>query len=385
MPALSFSLIFLFFASLSLAQETSGKKYHSLAFANIHELPELISEDLGGGSIADGVAQDFVEIFEQQTYLHDELLRMINFKGFIDIPQKDASLQNDPVKIQPGALFLLGDYSHNHIYIFSYQPNGDQAVVSFEYVFTQVSMSRYGVGGQLHSQRTPGGIHYFSALKQMSKITAPDAIWRPYEYMGDKSVYGSSFASSPYQESDHFRDNAITSKIFTMAGLEARNQDSLLRNIYIHGSPDTEFFGFHKSHGCPRVTNRVALLLHQLYQEDRFIMKGDIKNWEHPKNQPLRENPTLINIVFDPSLPVNELNHYTAYEYQNREALPPQEEPDMDAPRKADDQDFHEDPSEESDAQCLPGSQEYCRNVYLEFIRRGGAPMLSDSPLLLRP
>ena len=113
-----------------------------------------------------------------------------------------------------------------------------------------VSTSKYGVGNQEGSLRTPLGCHVIS--QKIGAGAAPLTIFRDRVNTGKFATVNMKVPFSG--------DDLITTRVLRLGGLEpGRNQggsvDSYRRLIYIHGSPDEGLIGRPASHGCVRMKN----------------------------------------------------------------------------------------------------------------------------------
>jgi len=107
-----------------------------------------------------------------------------------------------------------------------------------------VSTSRFGVGNEPGSYRTPTGWHQIA------------------EVIGVGAPLGQRFESrtpvgDPLTTWTGGRGDAILSRILWLEGLEPeKNHHSHSRYIYIHGTHQEELLGTPASHGCIRMGNR---------------------------------------------------------------------------------------------------------------------------------
>lgn len=122
-----------------------------------------------------------------------------------------------------------------------------QQQVLFEYA---VSTSRYGVGNQDGSFKTPLGEH--SIAQKIGDGCAREEVFigrQPQGLLSDLLAAGTELP-----------EDIITARILRLQGLEPGiNQgdgvDSYQRYIYIHGSADEASIGLPASHGCVRMRN----------------------------------------------------------------------------------------------------------------------------------
>ncbi len=122
-----------------------------------------------------------------------------------------------------------------------------QQQVLFEYA---VSTSRYGVGNQDGSFKTPLGEH--SIAQKIGDGCARDEVFigrQSQGLLGDLQAVGACLP-----------EDIITARILRLEGLQPGiNQgdgiDSYQRYIYIHGTADEASIGLPASHGCVRMRN----------------------------------------------------------------------------------------------------------------------------------
>ena len=131
----------------------------------------------------------------------------------------------------------------------------------------QISTSKYGVGSDIGSNRTPEGIH-----KIRNKIGAGARSGTIFK--GRKSI--GQIADIIEDKTDDPEDY-VTSRIMWLEGLEPQiNQggqiDSYLRYIYIHGTHEEGLIGTPASHGCIRMLNKDVIELFDMVEEGTFVV-----------------------------------------------------------------------------------------------------------------
>ena len=122
-----------------------------------------------------------------------------------------------------------------------------------------VSTSRYGVGGEEGSFKTPLGMH------------------RVFEKIGYGALLGTIFERRKntgkiariYTDNTDLPEDIITTRIIRLEGSEegvnkGKGVDSLRRFIYIHGTPEEGLIGKPASRGCIRMKNRDIIELFDL-------------------------------------------------------------------------------------------------------------------------
>ena len=107
-----------------------------------------------------------------------------------------------------------------------------------------ISSSKYGVGFDEGSYKTPLGLHYIK--KKIGKNVPINGIFKFRKYYGDLSIPN----DPEYMEKD-----LITTRILWLSGMDDENKLSYYRYIYIHGTPEETSIGKPSSHGCIRMKN----------------------------------------------------------------------------------------------------------------------------------
>jgi lipoprotein-anchoring transpeptidase ErfK/SrfK len=133
-----------------------------------------------------------------------------------------------------------------------------------------VSTSRYGVGEEEGSEKTPRGRH------------------RVAEKIGEGAAEGAVFVGRRPTGEICTRDlvsrapgrDWILSRILWLEGLEeGRNRggsvDSHDRYIYIHGTPEEDAIGHPASHGCVRMRNADVVALFDRVEAGTFVVIQD--------------------------------------------------------------------------------------------------------------
>jgi len=129
-----------------------------------------------------------------------------------------------------------------------------------------VSTSKYGVGNQKGSNRTPLGTH------------------RIFKKIGDGAKIGAIFehnvdtgrVATIHTDETQSGEDLITTRIMWLEGLEpginrGEGIDSRDRHIYIHGTPEEWLIGRPASHGCIRMKNRDVVELFNLVREGTLV------------------------------------------------------------------------------------------------------------------
>jgi len=120
-----------------------------------------------------------------------------------------------------------------------------------------ISSSRFGLGAEPGSQKTPLG-----AFKVGAKI-------------GHGMPVGTIFQSRvPLGPDDPLpeTEDLITSRILWLDGLEDHNANTRERFIYIHGTKHEHKIGTPDSHGCIRMRNADVIELFELVDEETPVV-----------------------------------------------------------------------------------------------------------------
>jgi len=126
----------------------------------------------------------------------------------------------------------------------------------------RVSTSRYGVGSEPRSYRTPLGLH---RIWQKSGAAA-----RP-----GQPLKGGEPADAPVPEEGGPDRVYITSRALKLEGLEEQNRTSRARGIWIHGTSAERLIGRPASIGCVRMRNVDAIELFDLVPEGTLVYITD--------------------------------------------------------------------------------------------------------------
>ncbi len=134
------------------------------------------------------------------------------------------------------------DISEQKLYLFCRYENGNEEVKTYP-----VSTSKYGIGSEAGSNKTPLGLH---RIKNKIGDGAPQGMIfkarQSTERIAKMNVVGAG--------------DLVTTRIMWLKGLEpgknsGRGIDSYRRYIYIHGTAEENKIGQPASHGCIRMYN----------------------------------------------------------------------------------------------------------------------------------
>jgi lipoprotein-anchoring transpeptidase ErfK/SrfK len=124
---------------------------------------------------------------------------------------------------------------------------GDKVLASYP-----VSSSRFGLGTELGSRKTPLG--QFRIAEKIGHDMPQGTVFRSRIPLGP---------SDPLPETE----DLITSRILWLDGMDADNSNTKARYIYIHGTRQEDRIGRPDSHGCIRMRNADVIELFDLVQE----------------------------------------------------------------------------------------------------------------------
>jgi lipoprotein-anchoring transpeptidase ErfK/SrfK len=173
-----------------------------------------------------------------------------------------ARLTNDYIAVrypnQKIKKFIYVGVKRQKIYLIS------DTTVLLEY---SVSTSKYGIGSEKHSEKTPLGLH-----KIDSKFGA--------EVPNGGIIKGKSYTgkmATIITEAKSGKTDEITTRAIRLTGIEkglnkGGNKDSYERDIYIHGTPEEGLIGQPASHGCVRMKNADVITLFDNVDEDTYVL-----------------------------------------------------------------------------------------------------------------
>jgi len=150
-----------------------------------------------------------------------------------------------------------------------------------------VSTSKFGLGDEFNSYRTPLGI--FEVAQRIGHNVPVGGIFFRRHFTG--KYYD---VSDPRIE--RLSRDSILSRIIWLRGLEEKNRNAYLRGIYIHGTNQESLVGRPVSYGCIRMKNRDVVEAFDLLTEGtRVVIQTDHLPKVNPKRPPLpkREAPFI--------------------------------------------------------------------------------------------
>jgi len=130
-----------------------------------------------------------------------------------------------------------------------------------------ISTSKYGVGSERNSEKTPIGLH-----KIESKIGEDAPI--------NGIILGTKYTGkiAPIiTEAKAGNTDDVTTRALRLEGMESNvnkggNKDSYTRDIYIHGTPEEGLIGQPASHGCIRMKNKDVIALFDRVKTGTYVI-----------------------------------------------------------------------------------------------------------------
>ena len=130
-----------------------------------------------------------------------------------------------------------------------------------------ISTSKFGIGNDLGSNKTPVGIH---RIKK--------------KYGNNTPIYGRMVGrvftgeiATIYNDKRKSSTDDVTSRILWLEGLEeginkGKGIDSFKRYIYIHGTSEEGLLGTPASHGCIRMRNKEVIDLFKIIEVGTLVL-----------------------------------------------------------------------------------------------------------------
>ena len=130
-----------------------------------------------------------------------------------------------------------------------------------------ISTSKYGIGNQMGSNKTPTGLHKINSKYGHKTPVNGRMIGRVF--------YGQ--IAKIFSDTTTSKTDDITSRILWLEGLEnginkGDNIDSYKRYIYIHGTSEEGRIGIPSSHGCIRMKNKDVIDLFNEVAIGTFVL-----------------------------------------------------------------------------------------------------------------
>ena len=141
-----------------------------------------------------------------------------------------------------------------------------------------ISTSKYGLGNQNESFKTPTGLHYIA--KKIGHDMPRFTIFKGRKPLpGNLTLIDFEKKNNEELRKRHFKefDDVITSRILWLKGHEiginkGGDVDSYNRYIYIHGTAHEDKIGTQASHGCIRMNNDDIIKLFDNVTENMLVL-----------------------------------------------------------------------------------------------------------------
>ena len=167
-----------------------------------------------------------------------------------------------PIQSRANELIITIDVSRQKLFLFENVPFENPKLIKVY----PVSTSKYGVGNENSSMKTPLGTHFIA------------------EKIGDGAKIGTIFElcestggiAEIYTDAKDIEEDVITTRILWLRGIvpgvnEGEGVDSYNRHIYIHGSPEEGLIGTPVSNGCIRMKNKDIIELFDSISEGTLV------------------------------------------------------------------------------------------------------------------
>lgn len=131
----------------------------------------------------------------------------------------------------------------------------------------KISTSKFGVGSELNSNKTPTGLH---------KIESKIGHEVPLNGIILGKNYTGKIAEIIHEPKSGLTDD-VTTRAIRLEGIEkglnkGGRKDSYLRDIYIHGTPEEGLIGQPASHGCIRMKNIEVISLFNEVKNGTYVL-----------------------------------------------------------------------------------------------------------------
>ena len=164
--------------------------------------------------------------------------------------------------------YLNKDIKYDNLLFVSIENQKMYIIQSKDIIETyDISTSKYGIGNQMGSNKTPTGLHKINSKYGHKTPVNGRMIGRVF--------YGQ--IAKIFSDTTTSKTDDITSRILWLEGLEnginkGDNIDSYKRYIYIHGTSEEGRIGFPSSHGCIRMKNKDVIDLFNEVAIGTFVL-----------------------------------------------------------------------------------------------------------------
>ena len=164
--------------------------------------------------------------------------------------------------------YLKKNVKYDNLLFVSIENQKMHRIQSKEIIETyDISTSKYGVGNQMGSNKTPTGLHKINSKYGHKTPVNGRMIGRVF--------YGQ--IAKIFSDTTTSKTDDITSRILWLEGLENEinkgdSIDSYKRYIYIHGTSEEGRIGIPSSHGCVRMKNKDVIDLFNEVAIGTFVL-----------------------------------------------------------------------------------------------------------------
>lgn len=182
-------------------------------------------------------------IFKVKIFSLFAVLILMGFSNS-DVDKKDSSVNEYKLLEENKVIFV--SIKDQKLYVFY------KKTVLKEF---EISSSKFGVGGDKGSQKTPLGLHYIK--NKIGDKVPLNGVLNYREFTGEVSI-----PNHP----NYINKDLITTRILWLSGREEGNKLTYGRHIYIHGTPEEVLIGQPSSHGCIRMRNADVYALYEFVE-----------------------------------------------------------------------------------------------------------------------
>jgi len=234
----------------------------SLAQCTPQETPDMPQKQIekSAGTITQpSVWQEESQDNHIDTNPTTEPIDLIDKSDMNPISTPDFDEENHDVPVLLDNATIVVDISEQTLYLYEgNKADADRLVKTYP-----ISTSKYGIGNQTGTGKTPLGKHY---IKNKIGDGAPERmIFKGRQSTGQLAVINQKGAG-----------DLVTTRIMWLKGLEpginsGRRIDSYQRYIYIHGTVEENKIGQPASHGCIRMYNNEVIDLFERVKEGTLV------------------------------------------------------------------------------------------------------------------
>ncbi len=188
-------------------------------------------------------------------FLPDPEPKIIIEKRLAELVQEFVSIKYSKFKMKE---YIYVGVKRQRVYLIS----DTKVVLSFP-----ISTSKYGVGSENLSEKTPIGLH---KIESMIGENAPlNGIILGTKYTGKTATIISEAKAGGTDD--------VTTRAMRLKGLENKinqggDKDSYSRAIFIHGTPEEGLIGTPASHGCIRMKNKDVIELFNRVKTGTYVI-----------------------------------------------------------------------------------------------------------------